>query len=140
MMSLTFLFCCVKEIPKSPLNMLLMKMRYCSGPDLSRPYFFSRFARISAVTALSFISGSPGTECIAINVAVAINQTVTIPANNLFSVYANNIVLLDYSGTSKIRVCAHDPAHDTLNFRMHEVNNTLFILWNDDRIFSENPL
>ncbi len=46
---------------------------------LSRPYFASRLARISGVTSFSSASGSPGTLCMAMNVAVAMNQTVTMP-------------------------------------------------------------
>ena len=54
-------------------------MPYCSTIGLSRPYFASRFWRISSETALSLESGSPGMLCIARKVAVAMNQTVMTP-------------------------------------------------------------
>jgi hypothetical protein len=71
MMSLTERFCWVKEIPKSPFSMLPRNIPYWTMTGLSRPYLCSRLARISGRMALLPEMGSPGTRCMATNVAVA---------------------------------------------------------------------
>ena len=86
MMSFTDRFCWVKEIPKSPLAMFPRNTPYWTSTGLSRPYRAFRFARTSALRAFPEVSGSPGTACIAANVAVAMKKTVTRPARRRFSV------------------------------------------------------